>query len=150
MKVTRFQPWSIADSMTDLMRRDLSGVTTRRFAQSAAEQRVADWVPAVDIVEEKDRFVLSADVPGVDPANIVVSMDASVLTVSGDREADDIADDSRLRRAERSSGRFHRRFTLPKTVDADNITAKSLNGILEVSIPKLAEVQARRIDVEAA
>ncbi len=150
MNVTRFQPWSIADSMADLMHRDLSAFATRQLTHSSAEKPVAEWVPAVDIVEEKTRFVLRADVPGVDPANIDVSMDAGVLTVSGDRQAGDIADESRLRRVERSSGRFHRRFTLPKTVDADNITAKSLNGILEVSIPKLAEVQARRIAVEAA
>ena len=150
MKVTRYQPWSIADSMADLIHGDPGGSTARRFAHSSTEQPVADWVPAVDIVEEKDRFVLRADVPGVDPANIDVSMDAGVLAVSGDRQAEDSADESRLRRVERSSGRFHRRFTLPKTVDADNITAKSLNGILEVSIPKLAEVQARRIAVESA
>ena len=150
MKVTRFAPWSITDPMADLMHRDLSGFTTRRFAQSSVDQPVVDWVPAVDIVEEKDRFVLRADVPGVDPTNIDVRMNDGVLTVSGDRQAGDITDESRLRRVERSSGRFHRRFTLPKTVDADNITAKSLNGILEVTIPKLAEVQARRIAVEAA
>lgn len=150
MNVTRFQPWSIADPMAGLTQRDLSAFATRRFAQSSVDQPVVDWVPAIDIVEEKDRFVLRADVPGVDPTNIDVSMDAGVLTVSGDRQAGDIANDSRLRRVERSSGRFHRRFTLPKTVDADNITAKSLNGILEVCIPKLAEVQARRITVEAA
>ena len=63
MNVTRFQPWSIADSMADLMHRDLSGFATRRFAQSSAGQPVAEWVPAVDIIEEKDRFVLRADVP---------------------------------------------------------------------------------------
>ncbi len=150
MNVTRFQPWSIANSMAGLTQRDLSAFATRQLAHSSADQPVAEWVPAVDIVEEKHRFVLRADVPGVDPANIDVSMDAGVLTVSGDRQAGDITDESRLRRVERSSGRFHRRFTLPKTVDADNITAKSLNGILEVTIPKLAEVQARRIAVEAA
>ena len=150
MNVTRIQPWSIADTMADLIHSDPGAFATRRFVNSSAGQPVADWVPAVDIVEEKDRFVLRADVPGVDPANIDVSMDAGVLTVSGDRQAGDITDESRVRRVERSSGRFHRRVTLPKTVDADNITAKSLNGILEVTIPKLAEVQARRIAVEAA
>ena len=150
MKVTRIQPWSIAGPVADLMHPDLSALATRRFAQSSVDQPVVDWVPAVDIVEEKDRFVLRADVPGVDPTNIDVSMDAGVLAVSGDRQADDIADESRLHQVERANGRFHRRFTLPKTVDADNIKAKSLNGILEVSIPKLAAVQARRIAVEAA
>jgi HSP20 family protein len=86
----------------------------------------------------------------VAPADIDVSMDAGVLTVSGERHAEDIADEDGMRRAERSSGRFYRRFTLPETTDADNIAAKSNNGILEITIPKQAVVEARRITVEAA
>ncbi len=146
MNVTRFEPWSIAD----LVHRDLKHFARRRFAYSDVDHRVADGVPAVDIVEEKERFVLRADVPGVDPANIDVSMNAGVLTVSGERHSDEVAEEDGIRRAERSSGRFQRRFTLPETVDADSITAKSRNGILEVTIPKQAAVQARRIAVEAA
>ena len=146
MNVTRFEPWSIAD----LVHRDLKHFATRRFACSDVDHRVADWVPAVDFVEEKERFVLRADVPGVDPANIDISMDAGVLTVSGERHTDEVAEEDSIRRAERSNGRFYRRFTLPETVDADSITAKSRNGILEVTIPKQATVQARRIAVEAA
>jgi HSP20 family protein len=146
MHVTRFEPWSIAD----LMHRDLNRFATRRFVPTDVDERVADWVPAVDIIEEKERFVLRADVPGVAPADIDVSMDAGVLTVSGERHAEDIADEDGMRRAERSSGRFYRRFTLPETTDADNIAAKSNNGILEITIPKQAVVEARRITVEAA
>lgn len=146
MHVTRFEPWSIAD----LVHRDLKHFATRRFAQPDVDQRVADWVPAVDIVEEKERFVLRADVPGVDPKDIDVSMDAGVLTVAGKRHAEDVSEEDGMRRAERSSGRFYRRFTLPETADSDSITAKTRNGLLEVVIPKQAEVQARRIAVEAA
>ncbi len=146
MHVTRFEPWSIAD----LMHRDLKPFATRRFAQSGVDQQVADWVPAVDIVEEKERFVLRADVPGVAPQDIDVSMDAGVLTVSGKRHAEEVSAEDGMRRVERSSGRFHRRFTLPETADADSITAKSRNGILEIVIPKQAVIQARRIAVEAA
>jgi HSP20 family protein len=146
MHVTRFEPWSIAD----LMHRDFNRFAKRQFVRSGVDQPVADWVPAVDIIEEKERFVLRADVPGVDPANIDVSMDAGVLTVSGERHVEDIAEEDGMRRMERSSGRFFRRFTLPETADADNITAKSHNGILEVTIPKQAMIEARRITVEAA
>ena len=146
MHVTRFEPWSIVD----LVHRDLKHCATRRFAQPDVDQRVADWVPAVDIVEEKARVVLRADVPGVDPKDIDVSMDAGVLTVAGKRLAEDVSEEDGLRRAERSSGRFNRRFTLPETADSESITAKTRNGILEVVIPKQAEVQARRIAVEAA
>ena len=144
MNLSRFEPWSIVD----LLHRDLDRIANRRFGSTEDNGTVADWLPAVDIVEEKDRFVLHADVPGVDPKDIDVSMDAGVLSVSGSRKKEDITEDAGFRRVERSSGRFFRRFTLPETADAENISAKSSNGILEVSIPKLPEVKARRIEVQ--
>ncbi len=146
MNLTRFEPWSIVD----LLHRDLDRIARSRFGNDNGEDPVANWVPAVDIVEEKDRFVLHADVPGVDPKDIDISMDNGVLTVTGERRSENVADEGGFRRVERASGRFLRRFTLPETADAEGITAKSRNGILEVAIPKLPEVQARRIKVEAA
>lgn len=146
MNLTRFEPWSVVD----LLHRDLDRIAARRFDRTNGENSVADWVPAVDIVEEKDRFVLRADVPGVSPDDIDVSMDAGVLSVSGERHTETRSEDDGVRRFERASGRFFRRFSLPDTADADGITAKSSNGILEVTIPKQPEVQARRISVETA
>jgi len=146
MNLVRFQPWSISD----LMQRDFDRLAARRFGQNDVETPVSDWVPAVDIVEEKDRFLLRADVPGVAPTEIDVSMDDGVLTIAGERHTEKHEDAEGVRRFERVSGRFHRRFSLPETADAEGIIARSANGILEVSIPKLPEVQPRRIAVEAA
>lgn len=146
MQLTRFEPWSIVD----LLHRDLDRIAHTRFGDDDNENPIAQWVPAVDIVEEENRFVLHADVPGVDPKDIDVSMDAGVLSVSGERKTENVSEENGLRRVERASGRFFRRFNLPDTADAEGITAKSSNGILEVSIPKLPELQARRISVEAA
>ena len=146
MHLTRFQPWSVLD----LMQRDFDRVAAHRFGQSDVENPVADWRPAVDIIEEKSRFLLRADVPGVNPDDIDVSMDAGVITVSGERHAEALEDDGGVRRTERATGRFLRRFTLPDSADAEGITARSKNGILEVAIPKLPVAQARRITVEAA
>lgn len=146
MHLTRFEPWSIVD----LLHRDFDRIALSRFSDDENENPIANWIPAVDIVEEKDRFVLHADVPGVDSKDIDVSMDAGVLTVTGERKTENISEEKGFRRVERVSGRFFRRFNLPDTADAKSITAKSGNGILEVSIPKLPEVQARRISVEAA
>ncbi|MDJ0911428.1 MAG: Hsp20/alpha crystallin family protein [Woeseiaceae bacterium] len=145
MNLTRFEPWSIVD----LLHRDLDRLTNRRLNNGTEENSVADWVPAVDIVEENDRFLLRADVPGVDAADIEVSMDAGVLSVSGERKSESVSEHDGYRRVERATGRFLRRFTLPETADADGIRATSSNGILEVSIPKRPEIQARRITVEA-
>jgi len=138
MKIARFEPWSYVD----LLNSDPGRANSDKTAPG--------WAPAVDIVEEKDHFLLRADVPGVSPADIDVSMDADVLTVSGVRHADERGEDTDVQRVERATGRFQRRFTLPETVDAQSITAKCGDGILEVVIPKLPEVQPRRITVEAA
>ena len=138
MRIARYEPWPFVD----LINRDIN-----RIAKRTAGTR---WVPAVDIIEEQDAFLLRADVPGVDNADIDVSMDNGVLSVSGERRAEDREEDTGTQRIERATGRFLRRFTLPDTADAEGITAKSRNGILEVTIPKLPEIQARRISVEAA
>ena len=146
MNLVRFDPWSIAD----LMQRDFNRFPTRRFARNDLETPVSDWAPAVDIVEEKDRFVLRADVPGVAASDIDVSMEDGVLSISGERHTEKHEDAEGVKRFERVSGKFYRRFTLPETADAEGIAARSANGILEVSIPKQPEVQPRRITVEAA
>ncbi len=130
MSLVRFEPWSLVDRM----HRDSN----------------RNWVPAVDIFEETERFVVRADVPGVNPADIEVNMDNGVLSVAGERHSEDRSEVDGVSRFERVSGRFQRRFTLPETADADGIKAKSSNGILEISIPKQATAQARRITVEAA
>lgn len=146
MNLVHFDPWSIFDQM----QRELSRAPLGNYARADADSTVSDWVPAVDVVEYKDRFVVRADLPGVDPANIEVSMDGGVLSLAGERHAEDRSDVDGVQRYERFSGRFFRRFTLPETADAEGIKARSSNGILEISIPKQAEVQARRIAVEAA
>ena len=83
MRIAQYEPWNFVD----LLHRDLDRLAERRGVASNDHNPVADWVPAVDIVEEKDRFVLRADVPGVKPEDIDVSMDAGVLSVSGERLA---------------------------------------------------------------
>ena len=146
MNLVRFEPWSIAD----LVQRDLNRIQARRAVPAGPETPVSDWVPAVDFVEEKDRFLLRADVPGVDRSDIDVSMEDGVLTIAGERHTKQDEDAEGMRRFERPSGRFQRRFTLPDTADAEGIAARSANGILEVSIAKQPVVQPRRIAVEAA
>ena len=146
MNITRFEPWNYLD----LLHRDLDRLVGRHRAAGEDQSAVADWVPAVDIVEEQGRFVLRADVPGVRPEDIDVSMDNGTLSISGERHAIATDDEAGVQRIERAAGRFLRRFTLPETADAEAIAAKCTDGILEISIPKAPEIQARRITVEAA
>jgi HSP20 family protein len=151
MNVTRFEPWSLINRLhRDLGYLDQIAARGFGFGQENGEQTVADWVPAIDIIEEKERFVLRADLPGVSASDIDISMDKGLLTISGERRQEKSEQAEGLHRVERATGRFYRRFSLPETVDADGIAAKSVNGILEVAIPKQPHVQARRIAVEAS
>lgn len=145
MTAGRFEPWSIVD----LLHRDLNRLVRNRAAYGEADDAAADWVPAVDIVEEPNQFVLRADLPGVRPADIDISMEGGILTVSGQREPGDTPPESAYQRIERVHGRFLRRFSLPDSADAEGIAARSNNGILEVTIPKQPEIRPRRITVEA-
>jgi HSP20 family protein len=145
MSLIRYEPWGVMSSL----HRDLDRLLESRFGADETQGAVTDWVPAVDIREEDERFVLHADVPGVDPKEIEITMQDSVLTLRGKRE--DVKEEKRngYRRVERVSGQFFRRFNLPDTADAEGISARSANGVLEVTIPKHAKVQPRRISIKA-
>ena len=149
MNVTRFEPWSLIN----LLHQDLDQIAGRRFGAGGGDHNgssVADWVPAVDILEEKERYVLRAEVPGVNPEDIDVNMENGVLSMSVERHKQSSEEADGMRRIERVSGKFYRRFNLPDTADAEEISASSANGILEVVILKQPEVRARRITVKSA
>ena len=149
MNVASYEPWSLI-SLLHQNPDQFASRRVRRADHSANSSSVADWVPAVDIVEQNDRFLLRADVPGVKAEDIDVNMEKGVLSVSGVRQAEGTDDADGMRRLERVSGKFYRRFNLPETADAEEISATSANGILEVVIPKQPAIQARKITVEAA
>lgn len=110
----------------------------------------SQWAPRVDIVEEPQRFVLFADLPGVDPQDVEVLMDKGILSIRGERRTEIDAQNGRYSRIERRHGLFHRRFALPDSADAEGITANGRNGVLEISIPKRPETTPRRIQVGGA
>ena len=105
------------------------------------------WMPAVDIREEAERYVLIADIPGVDRKDIEITLEKGVLTVQGERPAPDEKQRNGYRRRERVQGSFMRRFTLPETVDTTNISATVRDGVLEVGIPKQARPEPRKVTV---
>jgi HSP20 family protein len=110
----------------------------------------SQWAPRVDIKEEDQRFVIFVDVPGVDPADIEVSMEKGILTIKGERTVEKNEQNGRFTRIERSHGSFHRRFALPDSADADGISAHGRHGVLEIVIPKRPEQAARRITINTA
>jgi HSP20 family protein len=130
---------------------ELQQVFERFFGDSDADSSsvvTAQWVPRVDIREEAERFVIHADLPGVDPAQIEVNMDKGILSIKGERKAEESADGKRYSRQERAHGVFFRRFALPESANPDGIAATGRNGVLEISIPKRPEASPRRINVQ--
>jgi HSP20 family protein len=111
----------------------------------------SQWVPAVDIREEDQRFVVEADVPGVDPSEIEVTLENNMLTIRGERKEEKeatVEEGSGARRIERAYGAFYRRFTLPDTANPDSVKARNDHGVLRIEIGKKETAQSRRIPVE--
>ena len=147
MNVAFYEPWRLANRL----HRDLDRLMGAPVAPGEDEAAaVASWIPAIDIREEEKQFVLHADLPGVDPENIEVTLDNGVLTIRGRRELAERDERKGYRRVERISGEFYRRFSLPDTADSNSVKARCANGVLEVTIPKQPQVLPRRISVESA
>jgi HSP20 family protein len=143
MSVLRYDPWRLFHQV----QRDMSNLFDARSFQRADAASAPRWVPAVDIEDHHDRFVIRADIPGVDPKNIEIQTEDGVLTIRGTREEAQPAEAKFIAR-ETARGGFVRRFTLPDRVDTDAIKARSANGVLEVTIPKASAIQPRQIKVE--
>lgn len=141
MSITRYEPWGL--------HRELLNEFNRFFerAADASSAATADWAPPVDIEEYADKFVIYADVPGIEPSAIEITLEKGVLTLSGSRELAAEQNGIERKRNERAAGRFLRRFVLPDTVDAENVSASGKNGVLQVVIPKRAQAQPRKIAV---
>ncbi|MFT3791340.1 MAG: Hsp20/alpha crystallin family protein [Rudaea sp.] len=129
---------------------EIRQVFDRFFGDADTDQSnvvTSQWTPRVDIREEDKRFVILADVPGVDPKDIEVNMEKGILTIRGERTSESKEESAKLTRVERSYGAFYRRFALPDSADADGITASGKHGVLEISIPKKAQAAPRRIEI---
>jgi len=144
MTVLRYEPWSLVNRLHRQLDEAFSGTA------GAADSDAAWWIPQVDIHEEPERFAVLVDVPGVESKDIEITAEKGVLTIRGERHARTEEDSNGYRRLERRSGKFLRRFTLPESANTDAIAAKHTHGVLEVTIPKQAKLQPRRIEVAAA
>lgn len=151
MSLIRYEPFNLFDRFQRDFNR--AGMFDTLFNEGLPDDNtdvaVSNWRPAVDIKEEDNRFLIKADVPGVDPKDIEITMEDGVLTIRGERtvEKDEKRED--YRRVERSRGTFYRRFSLPDTADPDKIEATGKDGVLEIVIPKHEKVLPRRITVKS-
>ena len=147
MTITRYYPWTQNHRFQD----EIKQVFDRFLGEDEGDQSnvvTSQWTPRVDIREEGKRFVILADIPGVEPNEIEVNMDNGILSIKGERKTESKDQNGKLTRIERSYGAFYRRFALPDTADAEGISAHGRNGVLEISIPKKPAAAPRRIEIK--
>jgi HSP20 family protein len=151
MSLMRYEPYSLLDRL----QKELFGSSLRdpfsrdNVSDENSEIVVNHWRPAVDIREDKDRYVIHADLPGVEAKDIDITMENGVLTLKGTRASEKSEDREGYKRVERVRGTFYRSFSLPDTADTAKIEAKSKDGVLEIVLPKLEKSQPRRITVNS-
>lgn len=150
MAMVRYEPWNLLEKFQE----ELSRLGLDQYQQNSLDGDnssvvTSHWRPAVDIREERNRYVILADLPGVDPKDIEITMEKGVLTIKGERVSEEKESHEGYSRVERVRGTFYRRFSLPDSADADNIEANGRNGVLEIVLPKLEEVQPRKISVKS-
>ena len=129
--------------------RSFHGALNRLFDQDFEPSgQLSQWPMRVDIKEDKERIVVTADVPGMEQKDITVNVDNGMLTISGERKFNDEENQEQYHRVERAYGRFSRSFQLSNTTDTTNISATYTNGVLEVTLPKREEAKPRSIKVK--
>ena len=148
MSVVRYEPWGLLNQLHGEIDR-LFDTRMGRYGEDNGQLATCDWVPAVDIKEEADRYVIYVDVPGVEPKDIEVHMENGVLSIKGERALESKQEQEQYKRVERVRGSFFRRFTMPDTVNAESINAASKNGVLQIVVPKQEQQQPKRIKVES-
>jgi HSP20 family protein len=148
MAVERWRPMGFARSPFRELAREMEE-TFGRFFPAWSEERGSTWMPAVDMVDEKDELVVKADLPGFDQKDIEVTVQDGTLTVRGQRKEEKEEKRENYYFAERSHGAFVRSLPLPKGVDAERVKATFKKGVLEVHFPKAKEAKGKMIEVKA-
>ena len=143
MSIVRYDPFRELRSLQD----ELNRVFISPFQSDSEESAKGSWTPSVDIVETEGQIVLEAELAGLKPEEVDVSIENNVVTIKGERKFEKKEEKDNYHRIERSYGSFIRSFTLPRTVVGDEATADFDNGILRVTLPKREETKARRIEV---
>jgi len=144
-------PWRPFRELEELERR-LEDVFGRPFLPAVWRRLPMEergWAPTIEVFEKEDKFVVKAELPGMKEEDIDVSVVGDTLTIKGERKAETEVKEEDYYCCERSYGGFSRSIALPSTVDANKIKASYEDGVLEVSLPKAAEVKPKKIAVSA-
>jgi HSP20 family protein len=141
MSLVRWEPFRDLLSLQERLNRAFEA------SRQSGEEQLGTWAPAVDIYETEKEIVLKADLPGIALADVDIRLDNNVLTVRGERRFEKEVKDDNYHRVERAYGNFVRTFTLPNTVNAEQIEGAYENGVLKITMPKREEARPKQIKV---
>ncbi len=147
MNLIRWEPFREIATLQDRLNRAFGTALGRPERED--EMNLAAWAPPVDIAEEKDRILITAELPGFSEKEIEIQMENGMLTLRGERKFEKETDSKSYHRVERSYGQFVRSFSLPNNVDRDKIKANFSNGLLKVELPKREDAKPRTIAITA-
>ena len=145
MTIVRWEPLRELNSLQSEMNRLFNNAFDT--PAGSAGSAIRRWVPAMDLVESGEQFILRADLPGMSEEDIEIELEDGTLTVSGERKAEHDERGEGFHRVERAFGAFARSLTLPKGIDADAVSASFDRGVLEIRIPKPEARKPRRISI---
>ncbi len=146
MTLVRWDPFRSVTSLQDRINQifDNAAVRSKDFED---DMNLCSWRPAVDIHDNDDAIVITAELPGVDKKDVSVEIKENVITIKGEKTIDNEIKEERFYRKERCFGSFHRAFTLPAAIKPDKIKANFKDGILKVEIPKPEDEKPKQISV---
>jgi HSP20 family protein len=150
MQIAKLNPmWPVLDTQyPNRLNRFLEHMLESPLQRDENSSLFGHWMPPVDVIEERDTIRLVAELPGVKPEDVKISLESNVLTLQGEKKREEEREDDKAYRFERTYGMFERSFTLPATIDANKIVAKFESGLLTILLPKVEAAKPRQITVK--
>lgn len=143
-------PWNPSDLLAefDTFQREIDRMFDRFRGGIVDDGTTSTFLPAVDIIEEKDEYIVKLELPGVNKNDVKITVQNDILTIKGEKKSEHESKDKNYHRMERAYGVFQRSFTLPSSVNSDKIDASYNNGVLTITLPKVEEAKPKEIEVK--
>ncbi len=148
-EVTVWQPFKELEDMERRMDDYMGWPFWRTMSRRRRPFEAMAWAPAMEVIEQDDKYLIKLELPGVKESDVDISVSGDTLTISGEKKSDSEVKRKGYHYSESSYGSFSRSITLPSTVNADKIEANFDKGVLEISLPKSAEIKSKKITIAA-
>jgi len=145
MAIIRWDPFRDMVTLREKMNRLFEDAVTHHGEEK--DLISSSWAPAVDIYEDENQLVLSAEVPGIEEKDVEIKIEDSTLIIQGERKMEKETKEENYHRLERAYGSFYRSFSLPNYIDQDKIHAEHENGVLKITMPKKPELRPRKVKI---